>query len=107
MIQSNVEGVREDAAEKARGDSDQRGCEQADVVSAWEDEPPERPDHQAGERKPEQREGQADERACQQQGKDDDQQDDDDRHGADANEFGMKRVRPSDLRPRPWRPFRR
>ena len=40
---ADVEGVREDAAEQARGDSDERGCEQADLLSAWEDEPPERP----------------------------------------------------------------
>ena len=53
----------------------------------WEDEPPECPNDQAGEREPEQREGQADQRARQQQGEDDDDQDDDDRHVADANEI--------------------
>ena len=91
---SDVEKVGEDAAEKARGDSDQPRCEQADVLSAREDEPPQRPDDETGEHEPDEREGQADERARQQQDEDDDEQDDDDRHGADASE----RRRAADVR---------
>ena len=86
MIEPTSKRFGEDAAEQARGNTDQPGCGQADVLSAGEDESPECPDDQAGEHEPEEREGQADEGAREQQGQDDDDQDDDDRHVAQASE---------------------
>src|SRR5262249_44958298 len=42
---TDVEDVRQDAAEEARRDPDERRCEQADVLSAGKHEPPQCADH--------------------------------------------------------------
>ena len=75
-----------DSVGRANCQPDQRRSEQADVLSAWEHESPERTDDQSSECKPEERERETDQRPREQQHEDDDQQDDDDRHATDGSE---------------------
>jgi hypothetical protein len=57
-----VEQIREDAAEEACPDSDERCRKQADLLPAWENESPQCVDDQPGENEPKQLERKPDQR---------------------------------------------